>query len=52
MFFNALQGLGATARLVLLPHESGDLRARESILHALWETERWLETHVAPRKAG
>jgi dipeptidyl aminopeptidase/acylaminoacyl peptidase len=52
-FFNALKGLGATARLVMLPHESHGYRARESILHLLWETNRWLELHVknaAPRE--
>ncbi|MEM7050712.1 MAG: prolyl oligopeptidase family serine peptidase [Acidobacteriota bacterium] len=45
-FYNALKGLGATARLVMLPHESHGYRARESILHMLWETERWLDTYV------
>ena len=45
-FYAALKGLGATARLVMLPHESHGYRARESILHMLWETDRWLETHV------
>jgi dipeptidyl aminopeptidase/acylaminoacyl peptidase len=52
-FFNALKGLGATARLVMLPHESHGYRGRESILHMLWETNRWLELHVknaAPRE--
>ncbi|MDT8436749.1 MAG: alpha/beta fold hydrolase [Gemmatimonadota bacterium] len=45
-FFGALKGLGATARLVVLPFESHGYRARESLLHMLWEQERWLETHV------
>ncbi len=45
-FYNALKGQGATARLVMLPHESHGYQARESILHMLWETERWLETYV------
>ncbi len=45
-YFNALKGLGATARLVMLPLESHGYRARESILHVLWEQDRWLETHV------
>jgi len=45
-FYAALKGLGATARLVMLPHESHGYRARESILHMLWETDRWLETYV------
>jgi len=46
-FYNALKGHGATARLVMLPHESHGYRARESILHMLWETHRWLETYIA-----
>ncbi|MEM7356535.1 MAG: prolyl oligopeptidase family serine peptidase, partial [Acidobacteriota bacterium] len=45
-FYNALRGHGATARMVMLPHESHGYRARESILHMLWETHRWLETYV------
>ena len=45
-FYNALKGLGATARLVMLPHESHGYRARESLLHMLWEEHRWLETYV------
>ena len=45
-FYSALKGLGATARLVMLPHESHGYRARESILHMMWETENWLDTYV------
>jgi dipeptidyl aminopeptidase/acylaminoacyl peptidase len=45
-FYNALKGHGATTRLVLLPHESHAYRARESVLHMLWEMETWLDTHV------
>ena len=44
--YGALQGLGGTARLVLLPAESHGYAARESILHMLWEQDRWLETYV------
>jgi dipeptidyl aminopeptidase/acylaminoacyl peptidase len=44
--YGALQGLGATARLVLLPAESHGYAARESILHMLWEQDRWLDAHV------
>jgi len=46
--FDALRGLGGSARLVMLPHESHGYRARESLLHMLWEQQRWLELHVAP----
>jgi len=45
-YFNALKGLGAHARLVVLPKESHGYRARESILHMLWEQDQWLEKYV------
>ena len=45
-FYRALKGLGKTARLVMLPHESHGYRARESILHMLWEMEQWLDRYV------
>ena len=45
-YFNALKGLGATARLVMLPKESHGYQAKESILHLLWEQDQWLEKHV------
>lgn len=46
--FAALQGLGGTARLVMLPHESHGYRARQSVMHMLWETLTWLDTYVKP----
>jgi dipeptidyl aminopeptidase/acylaminoacyl peptidase len=54
-FYHALKGHGATARLVMLPHESHGYRARESVLHVLWEKTRWLDRYVknaAPRPDG
>ncbi len=45
-YFNALKGLGATVRLVMLPKESHGYAAKESILHILWEQDRWLEKYV------
>lgn len=45
-FYGALKGHGATVRLVMLPHESHSYRARESIMHLLWETSVWLERYV------
>ena len=45
-FYNALKGQGATTRFTLLPHESHSYRARESLLHMLWEMETWLDLHV------
>lgn len=48
--FGAIKGLGGTARLVLLPHESHGYAARENILHMLWETDQWLEKYVKNKK--
>ena len=45
-YYNALKGLGAQVRLVMLPKESHGYRAKESILHLLWEQDRWLEKYV------
>jgi len=44
--FQAIQGLGGTARFVSLPAETHGYRARESVLHVLWEQLRWLDEHV------
>ncbi|MGB4961033.1 MAG: prolyl oligopeptidase family serine peptidase, partial [Saprospiraceae bacterium] len=49
-YFNALKGLGATTRLVILPKESHGYAARESILHMLWEQDQWLDKYVKNRK--
>jgi dipeptidyl aminopeptidase/acylaminoacyl peptidase len=49
-YFNALKGLGATARMVMLPKESHGYAARESILHMLWEQDQWMEKYVKNRK--
>ena len=48
--FAAIKGLGGQARLVMLPYESHGYRARESILHTLWEMDQLLETYVKNRK--
>lgn len=45
-YFNALKGLGATVRLVMLPLESHGYKAKESILHLLWEEDQWLEKYL------
>ncbi len=45
-YFNALKGLGAPVRLVMLPKESHGYSAKESVLHMLWEQDQWLEKHV------
>jgi len=44
--FQAIRGLGGTTRLVLLPYEDHGYRGRESVLHRLWESQRWLEKYV------
>jgi dipeptidyl aminopeptidase/acylaminoacyl peptidase len=48
-FYAALKGHGATARYVVLPAESHGYRARESVLHTLWEMNQWLDKHVKNR---
>ena len=48
--YQALQGLGAVSRLVMLPNESHSYRARESVMHMLWEQDRWLEMYVKNAK--
>jgi dipeptidyl aminopeptidase/acylaminoacyl peptidase len=50
-YFNALKGLGATARLVMLPKESHGYSAKESVLHVLWEQDQWLEKYVKNKDA-
>lgn len=45
-FYNALKGHGATTRLVMFPHESHGYRARESILHMLYEMTAWFGTYL------
>ncbi|XP_062083609.1 probable glutamyl endopeptidase, chloroplastic isoform X2 [Humulus lupulus] len=44
-FFNALKGHGALCRLVILPFESHGYASRESIMHVLWETDRWFQRY-------
>ena len=47
-YFQALKGLGAPARMVILPKESHGYAARENILHLLWEQDQFLEKHLKP----
>ncbi|MEW6736712.1 MAG: prolyl oligopeptidase family serine peptidase [Acidobacteriota bacterium] len=44
--YQAIRGLGGIARLVILPYEKHSYRARESVLHVLWEMTEWLDKHV------
>jgi dipeptidyl aminopeptidase/acylaminoacyl peptidase len=48
-YYNALKGLGATTRLVMFPKESHGYRAKETILHLIWEQDQWLEKYVKNR---
>ncbi|MFZ0429245.1 MAG: prolyl oligopeptidase family serine peptidase [Acidobacteriota bacterium] len=47
--FRAIQGLGGTARLVLLPREAHAYAARESILDVLAEMIDWFDRYVKNR---
>ncbi|MFV8753685.1 S9 family peptidase [Nannocystaceae bacterium ST9] len=52
--FHALKGVGGTARMVILPHESHGYQGRESNLHVMWEEFAWFDAHVknaGPRAA-
>ena len=49
--FQAIQGTGGTAKLVVLPHESHGYVGRESVLHMLAEQFDWLDRWVANRAA-
>lgn len=44
--FDALQGLGKPARLVILPYEGHHYQARESVMHLLWEQEQWIKRYL------
>lgn len=45
-YFQALKGLGAPARMVILPKESHGYAAMENILHLLWEQDQFLEKYL------
>jgi len=45
-YFQALKGLGAPARLVILPKEKHSYEARENIFHLLWEQDMFLEKYL------
>ena len=46
-FYDALKGHGVPCRLVILPCEQHQYAARESIMHIIWETDRWLQKYCA-----
>ena len=45
-YFQALKGLGAPARMVILPKESHGYVAKENILHLLWEQDQFFEKYL------
>ena len=50
-YYQALVGLGKKARLVMLPHEGHSYYGRESIMHMIWEMQRWLDLHLKKNSA-
>ncbi|MEH0198524.1 prolyl oligopeptidase family serine peptidase [Caulobacter sp. CCNWLY153] len=53
-FYAALKGAGATVRYTVLPYEAHGYRARESVMHTLWEMTDWMDRYVknAPPRAA
>jgi dipeptidyl aminopeptidase/acylaminoacyl peptidase len=49
-YFQALKGLGANARMVILPKEAHGYEAKENIMHMLWEQEQFLDKYL--KKSG
>jgi dipeptidyl aminopeptidase/acylaminoacyl peptidase len=44
--YNAIKGNGGTVRYVVLPYEAHGYRAKENLLHMLYEQNEWLEKYV------
>jgi dipeptidyl aminopeptidase/acylaminoacyl peptidase len=49
-FYEALKGLGATVRQVILPLEDHGYHSREAVGHVLWEMVRWCDRYL--KEAG
>jgi dipeptidyl aminopeptidase/acylaminoacyl peptidase len=45
-YFQALKGLGAPVRMVLLPKEAHGYAAKENVLHLLWEQDQFFEKYL------
>jgi dipeptidyl aminopeptidase/acylaminoacyl peptidase len=45
-YFQALKGLGAPVKMVILPKESHSYVAKENIFHLLWEQDQFLEKYL------
>jgi len=50
--YQAMAGLGGTARYVLLPQEGHGYTARESVGHTQWEMSQWLRTYLGDPRNG
>jgi len=48
--FTALKANGTDVRLVILPYESHEYRAKESINNMIWEMDKWLKKYFTPTK--
>ncbi|MBO3460416.1 prolyl oligopeptidase family serine peptidase [Aetokthonos hydrillicola Thurmond2011] len=44
--YEALKGLGAIVRLVILPLEDHSYRSREGVAHVLWEMSNWCDRYL------
>lgn len=49
-YFQALKGLGAPVRMVLLPKEAHSYVAKENIMHLLWEQDQFFEKYLKNKK--
>lgn len=49
-YFQALKGLGAPVRMVLLPKESHSYVAKENLMHLLWEQDQMFEKYLKNKK--
>lgn len=49
-YFQALKGLGAPVKMLLLPKESHSYVAKENIFHLLWEQDQFLQKYLKDKK--
>src|SRR5690606_13067418 len=49
-YFQAIQGLGGQARMVILPRASHGYAAKDIILHTLWEQEQFLDKYFKTKE--
>lgn len=50
--YAALKGHGGVTRLVVLPHETHGYSAYESVMHTLYEMDRWMEKYCNGKELG